>query len=156
MEQVLVKPVYFDFESDFVDTLRCIPMIVRYKLDTVRVKLQLAEWARLSDTDKETLAALPCESEADIARYRRYLLETVWERSHKVPKDLQVLHASWENRHEVPAEVQQKAHEWACPPLRAADWARLSLLQRFALVKLSRSGHEGENFPRALAEFGVR
>lgn len=33
--------LYFQFEADFIQTLRCIPLSVRYKLDTCGVKLKL-------------------------------------------------------------------------------------------------------------------
>ena len=151
-----MKLRYFNFESDFVDTLRCIPMIVRYKLDTADKKLQLAEWSRLTPEEKQTLAELPCESPADREAYRKHLDARVWERSQKVVKDLGGVEATWEDLSQVPVEVVEKAQEWQSAPPTLAQWVRLDLLQRFALVKLSRSGHEGENFPRALAEFGLK
>lgn len=49
--------VFFQFESDFVATLRCIPMIVRFKLDLCGVKLSLKAWSRF-DHDLTTLFAL--------------------------------------------------------------------------------------------------
>lgn len=156
MDTTLVEPVFFAFENDFVDTLRCIPMIVRYKLDIADKKLQLAEWSRLTSDEKQTLAELPSESPAEIEAYRNYLNARVWERSEKVVKDLGGVNASWENLGKVPLEVIEKAHEWQCTPPTLAQWMGLGLLQRFTLVKLSRSGHEGENFPKALVEFGIR
>jgi hypothetical protein len=48
MKPQAVDTVYFAFENDFVDTFRCIPMIVRYKLDTCGIKLKLPEWVKLS------------------------------------------------------------------------------------------------------------
>jgi hypothetical protein len=155
MFDTLVKPIYFDFESDFVDTFRCIPMIVRYKLDTCDKKLQLAEWSRLKANEKQILAELPCESPAEIVAYRRYLDERVWERSQKIIKDLGGVDATWADLTQLPSEVLEKAQEWQCTPPTLAQWIGLDLLQRFALVKLSRSGHEGENFPKALVEFGM-
>lgn len=151
-----MQPVYFDFESDFVDTFRCIPMIIRYKLDTCDKKLQLREWSRLKADEKQILAELPCEAPAEIAAYRRYLDERVWERSQKQIKDLGGVDATWEDLTQVPSEVLEKAEEWHCTAPTLAQWVGLDLLQRFALVKLSRSGHEGENFPKALAEFGLQ
>ncbi len=150
-----VKPVFFAFENDFVASLRCIPMIVRYKLDIADKKLQLAEWGRLTSEEKQTLATIPCESADEIAAYRSHLDKLVWERSEKVVKDLGGVDATWLNLGQVPLEVQEKAEEWNCAPPTLAQWAGLDLLQRFALVKLSRSGHEGENFPKALVEFGL-
>jgi hypothetical protein len=37
--------------------------------------------------------------------------------------------------------------------LTLQQWASLTPLQRFALIKLSRSGHENSNFLPALQEF---
>jgi len=55
----------------------------------------------------------------------------------------------------VPAEVQDQAAqmEGAIAP---AQWTALSPLQRFALCKLSRPGHENRNFLPALREFGLK
>ena len=37
---------YFNFEEDFVEkNIRCIPMIVRFKMDKAGIKLKLAEWS---------------------------------------------------------------------------------------------------------------
>jgi hypothetical protein len=35
------------------------------------------------------------------------------------------------------------------------SWSRLTRLQRFALLKLCRPGHENRNFPLAIKEFGL-
>ena len=35
------------------------------------------------------------------------------------------------------------------------QWKTLTQLQRFALLKLSRPGHESKNFIRAVKEFGL-
>jgi hypothetical protein len=42
----------FEFELDFVRTLRCVPMIVRFKLDTCGVKLSLTHWNRFDWFDR--------------------------------------------------------------------------------------------------------
>jgi hypothetical protein len=39
--------------------------------------------------------------------------------------------------------------------ITAQQWEKLTPLQRFALIKLSRSGHENKNFPKAMAEFNL-
>jgi hypothetical protein len=36
-----------------------------------------------------------------------------------------------------------------------AQWKDLNVLQRFALLKLTRPGHENKNFPKAMKEFGL-
>ncbi len=53
--------MYFRFEEDFMeDGIRCIPMVVRFKLDACGIKLKLAEWSRFNVTERECLATLPC------------------------------------------------------------------------------------------------
>jgi len=39
--------------------------------------------------------------------------------------------------------------------LHPEQWRELSILQRFALIKLCRPGHENKNFPIAMKEFGL-
>ncbi|WP_439648941.1 nitrate reductase associated protein [Leptolyngbya ohadii] len=41
------------------------------------------------------------------------------------------------------------------PPLPCKDGAILTAMQRFALIKLSRSQHENKNFLPALREFNL-
>lgn len=149
-----IETRFFAFESDFVDSLRCIPMIVRYKLDTCMVKLQLADWAKFNYLEKDQLADLPCHSEEEVEAYAGYVNGLVWKYTSTVPSLLKNLDPVWVHT-QVPAEVREKVHEWNCPVISASQWMQLDVLERFALVKLSRSGHEGRNFPRALAEFGL-
>ena len=55
----------FAFESDFVASLRCIPMAVRLKLDLCGIKLTLRQWSRFTRSDREALIAMPCRSRAE-------------------------------------------------------------------------------------------
>ncbi|MEN9210118.1 MAG: nitrate reductase associated protein [Thermostichus sp. DG02_2_bins_29] len=41
-------------------------------------------------------------------------------------------------------------------PISLDFWKNLEDLQRFALIKLSRSNHENKNFLPALQEFGLK
>ncbi|MGA9379085.1 MAG: nitrate reductase associated protein, partial [Phormidium sp.] len=50
----------FQFEADFVNNLRCIPMVVRYKLDTCGIKLKLSHWNHFNLAEREALVDLPC------------------------------------------------------------------------------------------------
>ena len=43
MKPQAVDTVYFAFENDFVDTFRCIPMIVRYKLDAPAQRIDVVQ-----------------------------------------------------------------------------------------------------------------
>ncbi len=144
---------FFAFEADFVDSLRCIPMQVRLKLDTCGIKLKLAQWHQLTPGDRQTLVDQPCETPDEITAYRTALQQMVVDRTGAIATDLPIDPAPpWANSKIIPDSVQTKAAAVATL-LTPTQWATLSPVQRFALIKLSRSGHENHNFLPALKEF---
>lgn len=144
---------FFQFEADFVDSLRCIPMQVRYKLDTCGIKLKLQQWFQFNQTERQQLVDLPCETETEVAAYRDYLRQLISDRTGTTATDLPVeAHPAWLDAEVIPESVQAKATEVG-HELNTTQWRSLSPLQRFALIKLSRSGHENSNFLPALQEF---
>jgi hypothetical protein len=155
MKSEIIHPFFFDFESDFVESLRCIPMIVRYKLDTCGIKLKLPEWVKISVAEKKQLAYLPCYTLLEIQRYANYVESLVWKYTDHAASPLPMVDDNWNNLSQIPNEITEKSLEWHCPALTLKQWIGLDTLQRFALVKLSRSGHEGKNLPKALREFGI-
>ncbi|RYF88706.1 MAG: nitrate reductase associated protein, partial [Chitinophagaceae bacterium] len=60
----------------------------------------------------------------------------------------------WSELEFVPASILVKVREVGCS-MSVDKWKSLTTLQRFALVKLSREGHESKNFPIALKEFAL-
>jgi hypothetical protein len=144
---------FFQFEADFVESLRCIPMQVRLKLDTCGVKLKLEQWNRFTQSDRQQLVERPCETEAEAQIYREFLHQLIWERTSTKATDLAVPpNPPWLDTSTIPAPVQTKAQEVEAN-ITPEQWANLSALQRFALIKLSRSSHENSNFLPALREF---
>ncbi|BAY25610.1 hypothetical protein NIES2100_54160 [Calothrix sp. NIES-2100] len=145
--------IFFEFEADFVESLRCIPMQVRYKLDTSGIKLKLSDWHQMSQTEREALVELPCTTETEIQSYRQYLEQLILTRTGIPAKQLPIEpQPEWMDSTNLPASVQEKAQELALT-ITTQQWESLTPLQRFALIKLSRSGHENKNFPKAIAEF---
>jgi hypothetical protein len=146
---------FFHFEADFVDSLRCIPMIVRLKLDTCGVKLKLAEWNRFTQSECQQLVELPCEEISAIDTYREYVSQLIHQHTGNqaslLPIDPQ---PSWLNDREIPPSIENKATEVQAR-ISLAEWSNLTPLQRFALIKLTRSSHENNNFLPALKEFGL-
>ena len=145
---------YFSFEEDFVEkNIRCIPMIVRFKMDRAGIKLQLSEWNRFSGEEKIRLAKSACTTKDEINKYRDYLAGLVKERTGKEATGLDVdKNPAWTDRNSIPRMLNEKleALGWK---LTGDQWTGLTDLQRFALIKLCREGHENENFPRAMKEF---
>jgi hypothetical protein len=144
---------FFQFESDFVESLRCIPMQVRLKLDTCGVKLKLAQWNHFNQEDRQKLVELPCQTEAEVQAYRELVHHLVKEQTGTQAIDLPTDPAPpWLSSNTIPASVVEKAKELKVA-IAPEKWAALTPLQRFALIKLSRSGHENNNFLPALKEF---
>jgi len=145
----------FKFEDDFVSSLRCIPMAVRYKLDTCGVKLKLAHWNQFDLDTRRRLVEEPAETGEEIDAYRN-LLQDFAARYTDIPlKDLPVEdNPPWQNGDRIPEAVLQKAAETEVE-ISPEQWQNLTPLQRFALIKLSRSSHENANFIPALKEFDM-
>ncbi len=146
---------FFKFEDDFVASLRCIPMIVRYKLDTCGVKLKLAHWNQFPQTERQTLVEQPITTPAEIQSYRN-LLQQLAEKYTDIPlKDLPIEeNPAWLNTETIPETIHHKAEEIGIQ-LTLEQWQNLTPIQRFALIKLSRPSHENNNFLPALKEFNL-
>jgi hypothetical protein len=147
--------MFFRFEADFVESLRCIPMVVRYKLDVCGVKLKLTHWRRLSEAQRQELVSAPSETETEREDYRRRLRDWIWELTGEYPKDLTVS-ADWLDETQVPTQILEEfPRQGLAGTLSLERWRSLKPLERFVLLKLSQPGHENRNFPAALAEFGL-
>lgn len=147
---------YFLFEEDFIEkNVRCIPMIVRFKMDAAGIKLKLAEWSRFAVEERIELAKKACSTEDETKNYNHYLAGLIKKHTGKDATALMIdQNPSWANRQVIPAMLVEKLEELGYP-LRIDQWAGLTDLQRFALLKLCREGHENKNFPKALKEFGL-
>jgi hypothetical protein len=144
---------FFQFEADFVESLRCIPMWVRMKLDTCGIKLKLSHWSQFSQEERQALLSMPCMTPEECQAYREFLqnlvTEKVGEPASELPTDA---HPPWMNEQDIPPAVHEKAREFNLE-ITPEQWLILTPFQRFALIKLSRPSHENSNFLPALQEF---
>ncbi|MCW6049316.1 nitrate reductase associated protein [Lyngbya sp. CCAP 1446/10] len=146
---------FFKFEADFVEALRCIPMQVRLKLDTCGIKLKLQDWNHFTQTERQTIVELPCLTSAEIIEYREQLNQVLIKHTGKSGTDLVIdLNPPWMDAATIPESVTAKAQEFDLT-ITLAQWKALDAIERFALIKLSRSSHENKNFIPALQEFKV-
>ncbi len=146
---------YFEFEQDFVASLRCIPMIVRYKLDTSGVKLKLSHWHEFNHSIRQELVDKPCSKPEEIQTYREWLHQLVIEQTGTPAKDLPIeTDPAWMDETKIPETVQNKATE-VNVEITLEKWEKLTPLQRFVLIKLSRPSHENHNFLPAVKEFNL-
>lgn len=147
---------YFLFEEDFIEqNVRCIPMIVRFKMDAAGIKLKLAEWAKFKPEERIELAIKECSTEKEVAMYKDHLAQLVMIRAARPATLMEIdRNPEWAQVNVIPVSVQEKANEFGWK-ISIGQWASLTNLQRFALLKLKRPGHENENFPIAMKEFGL-
>jgi hypothetical protein len=148
--------VIFQFEADFAGALYCIPMSVRLKLDQVGVKVSLKQWNRFERAERDELLLRPCESADEQGAYRNYLLSVLRARTGDAAQQLPIeAQPPWQDAQRVPPQVSRYFEAQSLPPLSVGQWASLSPLKRFVLLKLTRPGHSNENFMPALREFGL-
>lgn len=149
----------FEFEQDGRYPLRRIPMIMRFNLDTCGIKISLTAWITLSRDEREELVALPCVSPAEQQTYRERLAALLAPHADNPDAVMEIVEVdpspAWADLNAVPDAVAQGLDEMSLPVPTREQWTGLSDLQRFALTKLTRSGHKNANLLLALKEFGL-
>ncbi|GAB2833386.1 nitrate reductase associated protein [Ferruginibacter profundus] len=147
---------YFDFEEDFVEeNVRCIPMIVRFKMDAAGIKLKLSEWSKFTRAERIQLAVMPAATDEEAKWYNHYLSQLVEKYTGNKATALAIdTNPGWANLENIPEMLAEKAKEFELI-ITPEKWSSLTNLQRFTLLKLCRPGHENKNFPKAIKEFGL-
>ena len=142
---------YFRFEEDFVEeNVRCIPMIVRFKLDAVGIKLKLSEWSKFNVNERQELAVRESDN-----RYRIYVEQLIEKYCGTEATYLAIeKHPAWADLYSITQQLDERAQQVGMP-ISVVEWRGLTNLQRFALLKLCRPGHESKNFIKALKEFNL-
>lgn len=144
---------FFRFEEDFASSLRCIPMQVRFNLDTAGVKLKLTHWHLLSHDERQQLIEADCQTPEHAEAYRALIYQLIEQHGGDRPSALPTEpQPAWLDETVIPDSVKAKAESLRLS-LDLSQWKMLSPLQRFALIKLSRSNHENKNFLPAMHEF---
>jgi hypothetical protein len=145
---------YFDFEEDFVElNMRCIPMIVRFKMDAAGIKLKLVEWSKFKKEERIELALKPCSTLDQAKEYNSYLAGLIKKYTNNEATFLAInQHPEWAELKTIPEILQRKIKKLGMT-ISTEQWKVLTDLQRFALLKLCKDGHEHKNFPKAMKEF---
>ena len=147
---------YFDFEEDFIEeNVRCIPMIVRFKMDAAGIKLKLSEWSKFKKEERIQLALMPAATNEETLAYNNYLSQLIEKYTNDKATALAINpNPEWANLEIIPAMLEEKSKEFNLV-ITKTKWQALTNLQRFTLLKLCRPGHENKNFPKAIKEFNL-
>ena len=143
----------FDFEADVYQSLNCLPMAARRKLDTLGIKVHLAQWEQFGRGERLMICHAPADTEEERSALRTFIEEVALART---GSPAQVLSQ----------EVRQSATPPAHPPLSLVEnarafgveldgeaWAALDDDQRYALIKLGDVKKPSHNLKPALREF---
>ena len=141
----------FGFEKDFVGNWRCIPLCVRRKLDLIGVKLKLSHWMDFTQEQRQDLVDWLDQPSA-LSGMREHLRKLTLETVDGIVKDLPMaVDEPWQTLAVIPQAVQQAAWERSAS-IGTNQWADLFELERFALCKLVRPGHDHHNLDAAFSE----
>ncbi len=141
----------FAFERDFIGDWRCIPLCVRRKLDLIGLKLKLSHWLAMSREQRQQLVDWDDQplALAAMAEHCRNLTRAMADGEAKpLPP---ASHEPWQIGSAVAAHVATAAHQRGIQ-LSEEQWQQLNELERFALCKLARPGHDHHNLEAAFSE----
>ena len=130
-------------------------MVVRFKLDLCGVKLSLKAWSRFSHETRARLAADPTSTPKEIDAYGQRVVTAIREAELPVSMIAVDVAPAWLEKNAVHPAVETKVAELGLAAPSSSRWQALSDLQRFALIKLTRGGHENANFLPAMVEFDM-
>ena len=130
---------------------RCIPLCVRRKLDLIGVKLKLSHWLEFTQEQRQTLVDWSDQS-PELVDLREHLRKLTQFMAEGMVKDLPIAEGEpWQILSVVPKVVQQAALNRSIS-ISAGQWADLFEIERFALCKLARPGHDHHNLDAAFSE----
>jgi len=145
----------FRFEDEVHESLQCVPMAVRRKLDRVGFKVGLEQWKSLDLGERLAICHLPVASSEECDALSIFIREAMKRRFGVEPKLLtDAQRAAAEPPATAPARVVSHART-AGFDLSAAAWSRLDGDERFALMKMSDTETPSHNLAPALKEFAV-
>ncbi len=146
----------FQFEAGIYESLNCLPMAARRKLDALGIKVHLAQWEQFGRGERLMICHAPADTEEERSALRTFIEELAISRT---GSPAQVL----------PEEARQSAYPPAHPPLMLVQnaracgveldgerWAALDDDQRYALIKLGDAKKASHNLEPALREFLTR
>ncbi|VVE88644.1 nitrate reductase associated protein [Pandoraea bronchicola] len=142
----------FVFEIEACENLTFITMAIRFNLDRNGLHLSLADWQRLPQEARETLASCMPGDEDFAARLdeiaRHHLGQAVGRSVDPAP-------SAWQDSNALPPGLLKQCELADLLPPDLGDWATLTPFRRYVLTKLSRRDTLNHCFVPAMLEFGL-
>lgn len=142
----------FVFEIEACENLKYITMAIRFNLDRNGLHLSLADWQRLPQEARNTLAScVPGDDDfaARLAEIARDHLGQAVERCEDAASN------AWQDTNALPPGLLRQCEMADLLPPDVGDWATLTPFRRYVLTKLSRRDTLNHCFVPAMLEFGL-
>ena len=129
-------------------------MSLRLMLDEAAIKLHLKTWNQFSADEQWDVALHRVETPDQRALFTQRVSELIVGKTHQLISQLEPLKrpAPWEITGAIPPEIMGRAKILG-EEIDPLSWKNFHTQERFALVKLAKSGHDSNNFLPALREF---
>jgi len=150
-------PLLFQFETASSDNLKFMPMIVRFHLDQLGLRISFAQWQALSYDDRRLLARFPADGNAQTTADFGRALTTMLHTHAQAEAEPFAPEASpaWQGVTAVPDDVLRQTQLAHLVAPSVTQWAKLAPFQRYVLCKLSRKPEVHRDFVPAMHEFGL-
>jgi hypothetical protein len=145
----------FDFEAEIYQSLSCLPMAARRKLDRLGLKISLDQWQRFSRGERLMICHAPATTPEECDALKLFIDEVSVARTGIPPRPL-----SAESRKEAdppmepPSALVANAQALGIA-FSSREWEQLDADERYALVKLGGTPRPSHNFKAALDELLV-
>ena len=119
----------FMFEEEVHQSLACVPMVVRRKLDRVGVKIGLKQWQALGRGDRLAISHLPIDHENERETLKLSIAEAVERACGEQPRRLPKASARSQNRRtrcRWRSRRQRAPRAWAWSRRRESAWMQAS------------------------------
>jgi hypothetical protein len=145
----------FKFEDEMHESLQCVPMAVRRKLDRVGLKVGLESWKSLDRGERLAICHLPTNSPDECDALAVFIREAMLRRYGVEPKSLTETQRAGAEPPSTPPETLVTRARDAGFNLNDTVWSRLDGDERFALIKMGADSKPSHNLGAALKEFEV-
>jgi hypothetical protein len=143
----------FQFEAEVYESLSCVPMQARRKLDAIGMKIHLAQWQQLSRSERLMICHAPASLDEERDALRTFIEEVTLARTGTPPKELGEEARRGSRPPASPPELLVANARERGVELTQAAWNSLDEDERYALVKLGADGKVSHNLKAALNEF---
>ena len=143
----------FEFEAHIYESLNCLPMAARRKLDALGIKVHLAQWEQFGRGERLMICHAPADTEEERSALRTFIEEVAIARTGSPAQVLlEEVRQSASPPPHPPLSLVQNARAFGVE-LAGEAWAALDDDQRYALIKLGDAKKPSHNLKPALREF---